>query len=139
MSERRVALVTGATRGIGRTCAVQLADQGYDVAFCYKNSDEQANTLCEELSSLNARTFCKGVEVSNYDAVQPFVQEILKPLRRIDVLVNNAGIVLDQPLVLMQREVWEQVLRTNLDSVYNVTRGVAFAMLKRNAGSIINI
>jgi 3-oxoacyl-[acyl-carrier protein] reductase len=138
-TERRVALVSGGSRGIGRAVVLKLAEDGYDVSFCYR-SDEQAATEVEKLAGeLGVRALAVRVDVADSAAVKEWVDRTEKELGAIAVAVTSAGITRDQPLVLMTDDQWQSVLRTNLDGVYHVCRNVAFAMMKRKSGSIINL
>jgi 3-oxoacyl-[acyl-carrier protein] reductase len=138
-SERRVALVSGGSRGIGRAIALKLAEDGYDISFCYR-SDEQAATEVEKLAGeLGVRALAARVDVADSAAVKEWVDRTEKELGEIAVAVTSAGITRDQPLVLMTDDQWQSVLRTNLDGVYHVCRNVAFAMMKRKSGAIINL
>lgn len=138
-SERRVALVSGGSRGIGRAVVLKLAEDGYDVSFCYR-SDEQAATEVEKLAGeLGVRALAVRVDVADSAAVKEWIDRTEKELGGITVAVTSAGITRDQPLVLMTDDQWQSVLRTNLDGVYHVCRNVAFAMMKRKSGSIINL
>ena len=137
--QSKIALITGATRGIGRACALQLAQDGFDIAFCYRSSGESAETLKSEIEALGRRSFSAQVDVADFNAVQDMMDTIDEALGDIDVVVNNAGITKDNPLVLLSEEDWHQVIRTNLDSVFNVSKGAAFRFMKRKSGSIINM
>lgn len=134
-----IALVTGASRGIGRACALQLAKDGFDIAFCYRQATEEAESLRQEIDNLGRRVFMTQCDVADYDAVQTMLDTIDEVFGEIDVLVNNAGITKDNHLVMLAKEDWDTVIRTNLDSVFNVTKGVAFRFMKRKKGCIINM
>jgi 3-oxoacyl-[acyl-carrier protein] reductase len=135
----RIALVTGATRGIGRAIALELARDGFDVAFCYLKASDAADTLEREIREMGRRVLRRQLDVSDFDAAQAFVQAVEDELGEIDLLVNNAGIVKDNPLVLLERSAWRDVITTNLDSVFNFCRSVIFPFMKRKRGNIINI
>lgn len=136
---RHIALVTGATRGIGRAIALQLARDGFDIAFCYLQASEAADTLEREIRELGRRVLRRQLDVSDFDAAQGFVQAAEDELGELDLLVNNAGIVRDNPLVLLEQGAWRDVISTNLDSVFNFCRSAIFLFMKRKRGSIINI
>ncbi|RXM50783.1 MULTISPECIES: 3-oxoacyl-[acyl-carrier-protein] reductase [unclassified Chryseobacterium] len=136
--EGKVALITGATRGIGKGIAEMYAQQGAKVAFTYAGSVDKAKELEAALSSV---TQIKGYQsdASDYDAAQKLVEEVMAEFGQIDILVNNAGITKDNLLLRMSKEDWDQVIKVNLDSVFNLTKAVIKPMMKARAGSIINM
>ncbi|MCJ8152857.1 3-oxoacyl-[acyl-carrier-protein] reductase [Chryseobacterium sp. SSA4.19] len=136
--EGKVALITGATRGIGKSIAEMYAQQGAKVAFTYAGSVEKAKELEATLSSV---TQIKGYQsdASDFDAAQILVEEVMAEFGQIDILVNNAGITKDNLLLRMAKEDWDKVLRVNLDSVFNLTKAVIKPMMKAKSGSIINM
>lgn len=136
---RKVALVSGGTRGIGRATVLRLARDGHDVAFCYASRPDAALELEKEVSELGVRAFAQRTDVSDPDAVRALVAEIEERLGTIDTVVTSAGIVRDQPLLMMSDDDWQQVQRVNLDGTYNVCRSVVFEMMKRKSGCIVNI
>ncbi len=134
-----VAVVTGASRGIGRAIALELARTGHDVAFCYLRSEELARSLEREIGYLGRRGIGTACDVADFAAVQVWLQGVEKSFGGMHVVVNNAGITRDKPLVMMGEEDWSATLRVNLDGTYNVCRCAVFGMMKRSCGSIINI
>ncbi|CAH0133854.1 3-oxoacyl-[acyl-carrier-protein] reductase [Chryseobacterium sp. WG14] len=136
--EGKVALITGATRGIGKGIAEVFAQHGAKVAFTYAGSVDKAKELEASLSSV---TQIKGYQsdASDYDAAQQLVDDVMKEFGQIDILINNAGITKDNLLLRMSKEDWDQVLRVNLDSVFNLTKAVIKPMMKARTGSIINM
>ncbi|MFI0465766.1 3-oxoacyl-[acyl-carrier-protein] reductase [Saccharopolyspora sp. 5N102] len=138
-TDRWVALVTGGSRGIGRATVLRLARDGFDVAFCYASNPEAAALLAKEAGDLGSRVVAKQADVSRADAVRALVADAQEELGPIDVVVTSAGIVRDNPLLLMKDEDWHQVLDTNLDGTYHVCRAVVFEMMKRRRGCIVNI
>ncbi len=138
-SDRQVALVTGGSRGIGRAIAVQLARDGFDVALCYRQAAEAAAETAERIRGLGHRVFHGTCDVSELDDVQRFIKAAEEDLGELALAVNCAGIVKDNPLVLMDQGAWKDVLGTNLDGVFNVCRTVVFGFLKRRRGGIVNI
>jgi 3-oxoacyl-[acyl-carrier protein] reductase len=134
-----VALVTGASRGIGRAIAMQLARDGYDVAFCYQRGGDSAREVADGIGSLGRRVFHRACDVGDAESVQAFIADCEKQCGRISVLVNNAGIVRDNPLVLMDLQSWSDVIGTNLTGTFHFCRHVVFGFLKRKHGSIVNI
>lgn len=138
-SNGKVALVTGATRGIGRAVVVQLANDGFDISFCYKSSEDAARALAAEVTDLGRRVFCQRCDVSDALQVERFMHASEEKLGEPDAVVNNAGVRADNPLVLLNDEQWNSVLRTNLDSLFHVTRRALFSMMKRKAGSVVSV
>ncbi|MDN4012038.1 MULTISPECIES: 3-oxoacyl-[acyl-carrier-protein] reductase [Chryseobacterium] len=136
--EGKVALITGATRGIGKGIAEMYAEQGAKVAFTYAGSVEKAKELEAALSSV---TQIKGYQsdASDFDAAQTLVDEVMAEFGKIDILVNNAGITKDNLLLRMSKDDWDKVIKVNLDSVFNLTKAVIKPMMKAKAGSIINM
>ena len=137
--EGKTALVTGATRGIGRAIAVKFAQEGANVAFTYRQINNNAEELIKEIESLGVK--CKGyaADASDFVATETVVKEILADFGRIDILVNNAGITKDGLILRMSEEQWDSVITTNLKSAFNFTRAVVPAMAKQRSGSIINM
>lgn len=137
--EGKVAIVTGATRGIGKGIATLFAEQGAHVVFTYVSSDEKANALKEELESKGVKAMAFKFNVADYAACESMVADVMKELERIDVVINNAGITRDTLLMRMSEEQWDEVINTNLKSVFNMTKAVQRTMLKQRAGSIVNM
>lgn len=133
------AIVTGASRGIGRAIALQLASDGYDIAFCYRNPGPDVEALHKKIEQLGCQAFSQVCDVSDFAAVQAFVKATKAALGYVSVVVNNAGITRDKPLALMSETDWQAVVSVNLDSVFNVCRSVAFDFIKGKRGCIINI
>ncbi|NML58325.1 3-oxoacyl-[acyl-carrier-protein] reductase [Chryseobacterium cheonjiense] len=136
--EGKVALITGATRGIGKGIAEMYAQQGAKIAFTYAGSVDKAKELEATLSSV---TQIKGYQsdASDFDAAQTLVDEVLNEFGKIDILINNAGITKDNLLLRMSKEDWDMVIKVNLDSVFNLTKAVIKPMMKAKEGSIINM
>ncbi len=136
--EGKVALITGATRGIGKGIAEMYASQGAKVAFTYAGSVDKAKELEATLSSV---TQIKGYQsdASDFEAAQTLVDEVIAEFGKIDILVNNAGITKDNLLLRMSKEDWDKVIKVNLDSVFNLTKAVIKPMMKAKEGSIINM
>lgn len=136
--EGKVALITGATRGIGKGIAEVFAEQGAQVAFTYAGSVEKATQLEKEL---NEKTKAKAYQsdASDYDAAQQLVADVLAEFRKIDILINNAGITKDNLMLRMSKDDWDSVIKVNLDSVFNLTKAVVKPMMKAKSGSIINM
>jgi 3-oxoacyl-[acyl-carrier protein] reductase len=138
-TERQVALVTGASRGIGRAIAVALAETGRHVAINYRTRTEAAEETLRRVQAAGGTGELAPFDVADRDAAERAVQEILQRHGRIDVLVNNAGIRKDMLLVWTEPRDWQEVLDTNLTGFYHVTRPVVKDMVLRRSGRIVNI
>ncbi len=136
--EGQKAFVTGAGRGIGREIALELARQGADVALLSRTKD-QLEAVADEIKALSREAIVIPADVSNEDAVQEAVAEVLDTFGRIDIAVNNAGITRDGLLMRMKTEDWQQVLDVNLSSAFFVSRALARPMLKQRSGSLIQV
>jgi len=137
--KRPVALVTGGSRGIGRAVVERLASDGYDVAFCYRANQAAAEEILDQVGGNGTEVLARCVDVADMAAVRAFVSETEEQLGSIDAVVTSAGIVRDNPLVMMAEDDWEDVITTNLRGTYNVCRSVVFEMMKRKSGSIVNL
>ena len=135
----KVALVTGASRGIGRAIANELAKQGASVAFTYLSSVEQGTALENELTALGTKAKGYRSDASKYDQAEQLVTDVMAEFGKLDILVNNAGITKDGLLMRMSEEQWDQVLEVNLKSVFNLTKAAIKPMMKAKSGSIINL
>ena len=135
----KVAVVTGAARGIGRMIALRFAQEGADVAFTDLSRDENMETLEKELADLGVK--CKGYvsDASNFEQAHQVIDQVVEDFAKVDVLVNNAGITRDTLLMRMDEEMWDLVIKVNLKSVFNFTKAVQKYMLKARTGSIINM
>lgn len=136
---RPVALITGGSRGIGRATAVRLAEDGFDIAFCYVSDKAAAQSLEKELLDLGAAVYVRRTDVSDAASVATLVDGAEDALGPIAAVVNSAGVVRDTPLALMEDTDWHGVLRPNLDGVYHVCRAVVEQMMKRRRGVIVNL
>jgi 3-oxoacyl-[acyl-carrier protein] reductase len=136
----KLALVTGASRGIGRQVALDLAAAGCDIAFCYAANDAAAEETKREIESRERRCFAARCDVKDHAAVGAFIAAAKDALGGpFRILVNNAGIIRDNPLAMMKPEQWDEVIRTNLDSVFHFSRHLAFDFIKAKQGRIITI
>jgi 3-oxoacyl-[acyl-carrier protein] reductase len=136
----RTCIVTGATRGIGRAIALELARRGADVAFNYAQSAEAAETLKGELESLGVRALAARCDVADTGAAAEMVKQTKDALGRLDFLVNNAGITRDNLILRMKEEDWDSVLDTNLKGAWNFSRAALRHMLRNDTGgSILNV
>lgn len=139
VQSENIALVTGGSRGIGRAIALQLAMDGYDVSFCYRQAAEAAMEVEKKILQLGRRVYHRCCDVADFVAVREFVQATEDNLGPPQVVINSAGIIKDNPLVLMENEAWDVVISTNLNGVFNVCRSTVFNLMKRKRGCIINI
>ncbi|MFY7965926.1 MAG: SDR family NAD(P)-dependent oxidoreductase [Chitinophagaceae bacterium] len=139
--EGKTSIVTGAARGIGAAVALKLAQHGSNIAFTYvsNSSADKANTLVTELEALGVKAKAYQSNAGNFAACETFVNEVIADFGAIDVCVNNAGISKDNLLLRMTSEQWEDVIGTNLSSVFNMTKQVIRPMMKAKKGSIINM
>ncbi|MGG5505867.1 MULTISPECIES: 3-oxoacyl-[acyl-carrier-protein] reductase [unclassified Myroides] len=137
--EGKIAIITGATRGIGRGVALAFAEQGANVAFTYSSSVQAADELVGELVALGVQAKGYQSNAAEYQAAEQLVEEVLKDFGNIDVLINNAGITKDNLLMRMSEQDFDDVIEVNLKSVFNMTKAVQRTMLKNRKGSIINM
>lgn len=137
--ENKTAIITGATRGIGRGIAVEFAKQGANVAFTYSSSVDAANALETELNALGIKVKGYQSNAAEFGTAQDLAKEILKEFGSIDVLVNNAGITKDNLLMRISEDDFDKVIEVNLKSVFNMTKAVIRPMMKQRSGSIINM
>ena len=134
----KVALITGATRGIGKGIAEVFAKQGAQVAFTYAGSVDKAKALEEELGKITKVKSYQS-DASDYDAAQQLAADVIADFGKIDILINNAGITRDNLMLRMSKDDWDTIIRVNLDSVFNLTKAVIKPMMKARSGSIINM
>lgn len=137
--EGKTAIITGATRGIGRGVAIAFAEQGANVAFTYSSSVQAADELVNELVALGVQAKGYQSNAAEYLAAEQLVEEVLQDFGNIDVLINNAGITKDNLLMRMSEQDFDAVIEVNLKSVFNMTKAVQRTMLKNRKGSIINM
>jgi len=137
--DNKTAIITGATRGIGRGIAVEFANQGANVAFTYSSSVDAANALETELNEIGIKAKGYQSNAAEFDTAQELAKEILKEFGSIDILVNNAGITKDNLLMRISEDDFDKVIDVNLKSVFNMTKAVIRPMMKQRSGSIINM
>ncbi|KJS17385.1 MAG: hypothetical protein VR69_05185 [Peptococcaceae bacterium BRH_c4b] len=135
----RTAIVTGASRGIGAAIACRLARDGFSVVVNYKNDAQAANSVVQAISQLGAHAVAVRADVADYSEVVKMAEETVERFGRINVLVNNAGIVRDALVQSMTEEEWDEVIDTNLKGVFLCSKAVLKTMRKQRAGRIINI
>ena len=135
----KYALITGATRGIGKQIAITLAKQGYNIALNYRKENEELENTKKEIEEIGVQVLAVKGDVANFEECENFVKQVIERFGQIDVLVNNAGITKDMLLMRMKKEDFEQVIDTNLVGTFNVTKNVVPYMMKARSGRIINI
>ncbi len=137
--DNKVALITGASRGIGEAIAIKFAEQGANIAFTYLSSTEKATALENRLSDMGVKAKGYKSDAGDYKAAEQLAADVVKDFGTIDICVNNAGISRDNLLLRLTPEQWDEVMQANLKSIYNLTRQVIKPMMKARAGSIINM
>ncbi len=137
--ENKVALITGASRGIGRAIATTMAKEGAHIAFTYLSSVEKGQALEQELQAYGVKAKGFRSDASIFVAAETLVNDVIAAFGTIDILVNNAGITRDGLLMRMSEEQWDEVLTVNLKSVFNLTKAATKPMMKAKSGSIINL
>jgi 3-oxoacyl-[acyl-carrier protein] reductase len=139
MSHRRIALITGGSRGIGAAVAIRLADDGFDVGFCHRADRAAAAVVAAAIRQRGAACFYGMCDVADFDAVVTFVEKAEAELGPAHALVNSAGIVRDNPMVLMPVRDWSAVIDTNLTGTFNFCKATVFGLMKRKSGVIVNM
>ena len=137
--ENKIVIVTGASRGIGKSIAEECVNQGATVIFTYLSSKEKAEALEAELSSNGGVAKGFKSDASKFEEAQALVDNVVSEYGTVDVLINNAGITRDTLLMRMSEEQWDEVINTNLKSAFNLTKAVQIPMLKARSGSIVNM
>ena len=137
--EGKTAIITGASRGIGKAVALEFARQGANIAFTDLRYDEIAQETEKEIAALGVKAKMFASNAADFAATNATVDEIVKEFGRVDILVNNAGITKDTLLMRMSEEQWDAVINVNLKSVFNFTKAVSAVMLRQKSGSIISM
>lgn len=135
----KVALITGGSRGIGAAIVKKYAEHGAHVAFTYLSSEERAKNIEAELIAMGSKAKAYRSDASSFDQAKELVAAVLADYGKVDILINNAGITRDTLMLRMTEEHWDQVIQTNLKSVFNLTKHIMMPMLKNKGGSIINM
>lgn len=133
------ALITGASKGIGRAVALKYAEQGANVAFTYLSSVEQGESLASELEALGVKAKGYRSDASDFNAAEKLINDVVADFGSLDILVNNAGITRDNLLMRMNEEMWDNVINVNLKSVFNTVKAATRTFMKQKSGSIINM
>ncbi len=139
MSNRSVALVTGSSRGIGKAIALQLAKNGMDVAINYHSNDEKAQQVCSEIEQYGVNAIACKADVSSPEQVEAMLEKVEQELGSVSVLVNNAGLLKDNYLMMMSESQWDSVLDTNLKGAFLTSQLAIKNMIRARAGAILNI
>ncbi len=139
MLKDKIVFVTGASRGIGKAIALEMAKNGADVAICYSSDGEAAEAVCTEIHALGRDAQAYRCDVSDYQQCSDTVKAAIAHFGRLDVLVNNAGITKDNLLLMMKEEEFDRVIATNLKGAFNMMKHAGAHFLKRKQGTIINI
>lgn len=139
MLKGKTAVITGASRGIGRAIALELAEHGANIVVNYSGSEAKAYEVVEEIKQNGGNAIAIRANVANMEEVQSMMKESLEQFGTIDVLVNNAGITRDNLLMRMKEDEWDDVININLKGVFNATKAVTRQMMKQRSGRIINI
>jgi 3-oxoacyl-[acyl-carrier protein] reductase len=139
MLKGKVALVTGASRGIGRAIAITLAEAGADVVVNYAGSEQAAQEVVEQIEAMGRKAVKLQADVSSMQAAEDLVKQTIEIMGQIDILVNNAGITRDNLIMRMKEDEFDQVIATNLKGVFNCVKAVTRPMMKQRSGRIINI
>jgi 3-oxoacyl-[acyl-carrier protein] reductase len=137
--EQKIALVTGGSRGIGRAIALKFAEEGAHVMICYRSSATEAEQLVEHIKGTGRESCAYRSDVSAYDQSKEIVERVVKQYHRLDILINNAGMTRDGLLVRMSENDWDEVIDTNLKSVFNFSKAALAPMMSQKSGKIVNV
>lgn len=137
--ENKTALVTGGSRGIGKAIALKLAEYGADVAITYARSVDAAEEVKSEIENMGRKAKALQADAVNFEKAEAVIKEITDDWGQLNILVNNAGITRDNLILRMSEEQWDEVIETNLKSIFNYSKAVAKPMMRNRGGSIINI
>jgi 3-oxoacyl-[acyl-carrier protein] reductase len=135
----KIVIISGASRGIGRAVAIELAREGADISFNFRSSETEAKELEKEIQGLGVKAKGVQVNIKDYDAVKSWVDDTVGSFGGVDIIVNNAGITKDGALALMSPDNWKEVINTNLDGTFNLTKAAILIFMKQKSGNVINI
>ncbi len=135
----KVAIVTGGSRGIGKAIVKEFADQGANIAFNFLKSEEESLNIKKEIESKGRKVLIFKQDIKDYNAIKVMVEGVKNELGRLDIIVNNAGILRDKALMLMEEQDWEEVITTNLSGAFNLIRSAIVTFMEQKNGNIINI
>jgi len=135
----KVAIITGGSRGIGRSIVLEFARQGADVAYNFLKSEQKALQLKKEVEAMGRTALTFRQDVKDYNSIKVMVEGVKGHFGRLDIIVNNAGILRDKALMLMEEQDWEEVIATNLSGAFNLIRAAIVTFMKQKSGNIINI
>lgn len=139
MLKNKTVIISGASRGIGRAIAVELAGEGANISFNYLKNGKYAMDLENEIRNLGVNVKSFQVDIKEYIAVKSWVDETKELFGGIDIVINNAGVIKDKALALMETGDWQEVINTNLDGTFNLTRAAIVTLIKQKSGVVINI
>jgi len=137
--EGKNVIITGASRGIGKGIAEIFAKNGANIAFTFASSEEKAKALEQDLQQFGSKVKGYKSDASDFEAAQKLVDDVISEFGSIDIIINNAGITKDNLLLRMQKDDWDSIIKTNMDSVFNLTKAAVKPMMKQKMGSIINM
>jgi len=137
--KNKTAIISGASRGIGRAIAVELAGEGANISFNFLKSSNEAESLEKEISALGVKAKAFQLDIKDYNAVKAWADKTIELFGGIDIVVNNAGVIKDRALALMDPAEWREVINTNLDGTFNLARACIVAFIKQKNGVIVNI
>ena len=135
----KTVIISGATRGIGRAIAIDLAREGANISFNFLKSNKDAEDLEKEIKNFGVKVKSFQVDIRDYDAVKSWVDKTKELFGGIDIVINNAGVIKDKALALMEPDDWHEVINTNLDGTFNLTRAAIVTFIKQKSGVIVNI
>lgn len=135
----KTVIISGASRGIGKTIALELAKEGANISFNYLKSSAEAQQVEEEIKKLGVKAKSFQVDIKDFEAVKKWVNDTKDLFGGIDIVINNAGVIKDKALALMELSDWHDVINTNLNGTFNLTRAALVTLLKQKSGNIVNI
>lgn len=137
--QNKTAIISGAARGIGRAIALELAKEGANISFNFLKSTKEAQELEQEVKNLGVKAKAFQVDIKDFPAVESWVEQTKELFGGLDIIINNAGIIKDKALALMDLGDWHEVLDTNLDGTFNLTKASIVTLLKQKSGNIVNV